>query len=60
MAKRLTQAQKMKRSLEDQVTSEMLDEQIEEFLKSGGKIEKIESGKSGMKSVSERKTNAAK
>lgn len=55
MAKRMTQAEKMKKSLDSQVTSEVLDEQIEQFLNSGGEIEQVESGKSGMKSVAERK-----
>lgn len=55
MAKRMTQSEKMKKSLETQVTSEVLDEQIEQFLSSGGEIEQVESGKSGMKSVADRK-----
>lgn len=55
MAKRMTQSEKMKKSLETQVTSEILDEQIEQFLNSGGEIEQVESGKSGMKSVADRK-----
>lgn len=60
MAKRLTQSQKMKKNLESQLTSEVLNEQIEEYLNSGGKIDKVESGKSGMKSVAERKTEQSK
>lgn len=60
MAKRMTQSEKMKKSLDSQVTSEKLDEQIEEFLNSGGKIEKVESGKSGMKSVAERNASTQK
>lgn len=60
MAKRMTQSQKMKKNLDSQLTSETLDEQIEEFLSSGGKIEKVASGESGMKSVAERKSETAK
>lgn len=60
MAKRMTQSQKMKKNLDAQLTSEALDQQIEEFLSSGGKIEKVASGESGMKSVADRKNNSAK
>lgn len=60
MAKRITQSQKMKKSLDSQLTSERLDQQIEEFLNSGGKIEKVASGESGMKSVADRKNDTAK
>lgn len=56
MAKRLTQEQKMQKVLEERVTSDVLDEQIEEYLNSGGKIDKIASGESGMKPYSFQRT----
>ena len=56
MAKRLNQEQKMQKAMEERITSERLEEQVEAFLNSGGEIDKIASGESGMKPYSFQKT----